>query len=70
MVGTSKGSSFVRAFSLSFGSEDTGIQAIDHSPLTIHHSAGAWYSLDGLRLDGKPMKKGLYIHGGRKVVFK
>jgi len=25
---------------------------------------------DGLRLDGKPTKKGLYIHGGRKVVIK
>ena len=32
--------------------------------------ADAWYTLDGVRLDGKPTKKGLYIHGGRKVVVK
>jgi hypothetical protein len=29
-----------------------------------------WYTLDGRKLDGKPTKKGLYIHGGRKVVIK
>jgi hypothetical protein len=29
-----------------------------------------WYSLDGVKLDGKPTKKGLYIFGGRKVVIK
>ena len=28
-----------------------------------------WFTLDGRRLDGKPKKKGLYIHGGRKVVI-
>ena len=47
----------------------------------ITDKAGAWYTLDGVRLDGKPTKrsaegrllptgrkKGLYIHNGRKVV--
>ena len=29
-----------------------------------------WYSLDGIRLNGKPEKKGLYIHNGKKVVIK
>jgi hypothetical protein len=29
-----------------------------------------WYSLDGRRLEGKPTKKGLYIHKGKKVVIK
>ena len=32
--------------------------------------AGAWFTLDGRKLDGKPTKAGLYIHGGRKVVVK
>ena len=32
--------------------------------------AGAWYSLDGRKLDAKPTKKGLYIHNGNKVVIK
>ena len=40
------------------------------SPVDIDFSDDAWYSLDGRKLDGKPMKKGLYINGGRKVVIK
>ena len=30
----------------------------------------AWYSINGVKLDGKPTSKGLYIHGGRKTVVK
>ena len=30
----------------------------------------AWYTLDGVRLDGKPTQKGLYINNGRKIVIK
>lgn len=29
-----------------------------------------WYTIDGVRLSGKPSKKGLYINNGRKVVIK
>ena len=29
-----------------------------------------WYSIDGRKLNGKPMKKGLYIRNGKKVVIK
>ena len=29
-----------------------------------------WYTLDGLQLQGKPTKKGLYIVNGRKVILK
>ena len=29
-----------------------------------------WYSLDGLRLQSEPAKKGVYINNGRKVVVK
>lgn len=29
-----------------------------------------WYTLDGHKLDGKPTKKGLYIHNGNKLVIK
>ena len=32
-------------------------------------SNDVWYSLDGRRLTSKPTKKGLYIHGGKKVVI-
>jgi hypothetical protein len=30
----------------------------------------AWYTLDGVKVNGKPTCKGLYIHGGKKVVIK
>lgn len=33
-------------------------------------SRGTWYSLDGRRLFGQPLKSGLYIHNGKKVVIK
>ena len=31
---------------------------------------GVWYSLDGVRQNGKPQRKGLYIRNGKKVVVK
>ena len=33
-------------------------------------SAGAWYTIDGRRLNGKPAHKGVYVVNGRKVVIK
>ena len=45
----------------------TGVETIDHSPLTIDHS---WYDLSGRKLSGKLTQPGLYINGGRKVVIK
>lgn len=29
-----------------------------------------WYTLDGVRLDGKPSTKGIYINNGKKIVIK
>ena len=71
----------VRAFNLRFvedpltegGNFDgEGTQnGIGHTEITeITERAGAWYTIDGVKLDGKPTKKGLYIHEGRKVVVK
>ena len=31
---------------------------------------GAWYSLDGRRIEGKPSTKGVYINNGNKVIIK
>jgi hypothetical protein len=36
----------------------------------VEESAGAWYTLDGRKLDSKPTTKGMYINGNRKVVIK
>ncbi len=60
----------VKAYQISFGEGDeTGIISIDNGQLTMDNEDGAWYSLDGRKLPGKPTKKGIYIHGGVKVVF-
>ena len=59
----------VRAFTLNFGDgEAQGITTTDFTDFT--DKAGAWYTLDGRKLDGKPTRKGLYINNGKKVVVK
>ena len=32
--------------------------------------SGDWYSIDGLKLQKRPTRNGLYIYNGRKVVVK
>jgi len=36
----------------------------------LDRSSGAWYSMDGHRIEGLPTKKGVYIRNGRKAVIK
>ena len=55
------------AFVLNFGDETT---SIEHLPLTIDHEVGAWYTIDGRKLSGKPTQKGIYIKDGKKMVVK
>ena len=31
-------------------------------------SDGAWYTLTGVKLQGEPTEKGIYVRDGRKVV--
>ena len=60
----------IRAFRLNFGDDEaTGIISVHDSGFMVNGS-DAWYTLDGRRLDGQPTAKGLYIHGGKKVVIK
>ena len=49
--------------------EVTGIKNVQCSMFNIQCDS-AWYTLSGTRLDAQPTAKGLYIHGGRKVVIK
>ena len=59
-----------RAFVLNFDDEEaTGIITVNGSGLTVGDS-DAWYSLDGVRLSGKPTQRGIYINNGNKVVIK
>ena len=56
--------------------EATGIKELDNwtiSPFDNSSDNGLilqWYTLDGRRLNGKPVKPGLYIIGGKKVMVK
>ena len=50
--------------------ETTGIGEIDTKTGEMTFDSEAWYTLDGVRLSGKPTKKGLYINNGKKIVIK
>ncbi|MDE7118288.1 MAG: hypothetical protein K2O61_06575, partial [Bacteroidaceae bacterium] len=44
----------------------TGMESVEFG---AHNENGSWYSLDGLRLTGKPTEKGIYIVDGKKVAI-
>ena len=48
--------------------ETTNIVTMDSRTGEI--TTEGWWTLDGMKLSGKPAKKGLYIHNGRKEVLK
>ena len=47
-------------------SEATGINDANANGMT----EGKWYNMQGVELPGIPTEKGIYIHNGKKVVFK
>ena len=58
-----------RAFALSFvGEETTGILEVSANSNEVKDDV--WYSLDGVRLNGKPIQRGMYINKGKKIVVK
>ena len=58
----------VKGYRISFGEENPSI--IHSSQFIIHNNDDAWYSIDGIKLQGKPTRKGIYIHNGRRIVVK
>jgi uncharacterized repeat protein (TIGR02543 family) len=50
--------------------QTTAIGTIDTKTGEMTFDNEAWYTLDGVRLSGKPTKKGLYINNGKKIVIK
>lgn len=53
--------------SIDFGNgETTRIQSIENTGSELD----SWYTLNGVKLDGKPTQKGVFIHNGTKVVIK
>ena len=63
-LGTTGASEFVLNF------EGETVTSIDNGQWIMDNEAGAWYDMQGRKLNGQPTQKGLYIHGGRKVVVK
>lgn len=58
--------SSAKSAGFSFGPDNTtGITGITNSGNTAD---GAWYTLSGTRLSGKPAQRGVYIHNGKKVI--
>lgn len=56
----------VRGFiGLGGGDGTTGIVTMDYTD-----ADDAWFTLDGRKLDGRPIQKGIYVNGGRKVLIK
>ena len=51
--------------------ETMGIVEINNHELReLNELSEAWYTLDGRKLDGKPMQKGMYVNNGKKIVIK
>lgn len=46
--------------------ETTGINTIDNEAIEDN----AWYTLQGVRLNSRPTKQGIYIHDGKKIIIK
>ncbi len=62
---TSAGIRSMAAFDIDFD----GVTAIEGLTVNFTHSSD-WYTLTGVKLDGAPTEKGVYIVNGRKVVIK
>ena len=73
-VGSSSTASGVRAFSLNIEGEENPLSISPVGERTEAFPreglAGAWYTLDGRKLSGKPTQKGVYVHNGFKTVIK
>ena len=50
--------------------ETTAIGTLDTKTGELSFDSEAWYTLDGVRLSGKPSRKGIYINNRRKIVIK
>ena len=53
-----------------FGFEENTTAINEHELHESHELSGAWYTLDGRKLSGKPSAKGIYVRNGRKFIIK
>ena len=57
-------------FSMDFGDGETTSVNEELRMKNEESAAAQWYTLDGVRLSGKPSSKGIYIVNGKKIVIK
>ena len=50
--------------------EDAEATGISNVPAQTVGKAGAWYTLSGQRIDRAHLGRGIYIHGGKKVIIR
>ena len=55
---------------VSASGETTAIGTLDTTTGEVSFDSEAWYTLDGVRLSGKPTARGIYINNGKKIVIK
>ena len=67
-VGSNAGGSTNAARSIGIG--DGGETTRIRPPLTPPTQEGKWYDLQGRRMQGQPVRKGVYVRNGTKVVIK
>lgn len=60
----------VNHFEMNFGNETTGIIQMKDEGSKMKDGDGAWFTLDGRKLNDKPSAKGIYINHGQKSVIK
>gem|GEM_PF-6137861 len=59
-----------RTFHMDFGDGETTSVNEELRIKNEESAAAQWYTLDGVRLSGKPSSKGIYIVNGKKIVIK
>lgn len=67
MAGDVSSTSNAKVIVLNFGDNTTSIS----NPAIVENNPSAsesWFTIDGTKLLGKPTRKGLYIHNGKKIV--
>lgn len=57
-----------QSIGLRFGDGTTNVRSMEKGELD--NEAGAWFTIDGRRLDAQPTTRGLYIVNGKKVIVK
>ena len=61
---------YARIFVEDFENGVTAIKSLSADEVNGLKIAEGWYTIDGIRLQGAPTQKGIYINNGKKVVVK